>query len=116
MFEDQAETLRRYQVSLFGGTPDEAPDAHRSASPITYAADVDTPLLVFQGTNDSRCPRRQYEVYEEKLRELGKPIETVWFDAGHGSYVNDIVVEHTAKTLEFLYQRLDEIRRSKSST
>jgi len=105
MFEDQAETLRRYQASIFGGTPDEVPEATRTASPITYAQDVDAPLLVFQGENDTRCPRRQYEAYEEKMRELGKEIETVWFDAGHGSYVNEVVVEHTAKTLEFLYEK-----------
>jgi dipeptidyl aminopeptidase/acylaminoacyl peptidase len=61
---------------------------------------------VFQGANDSRCPRRQYEAYEEKMRELGKEIETVWFDAGHGSYVNDVVIEHTEKTLEFLYDHV----------
>jgi hypothetical protein len=40
------------------------------------------------------------------MRELGKEIETVWFDAGHGSYVNDVVIEHTEKTLEFLYDHV----------
>ncbi|MGE0599151.1 MAG: alpha/beta fold hydrolase [Dehalococcoidia bacterium] len=114
MYEDQAETLRRYQASIFGGTPDQVPDATRTASPITYASDVDTPLLVFQGANDTRCPRRQYEVYEEKMRELGKEITTEWFDAGHGSYVNDVVIEHTEKTLEFLYRRVDELAATQS--
>jgi dipeptidyl aminopeptidase/acylaminoacyl peptidase len=106
MFEDQAETLRRYQVSIFGGTPTEKPEAHRSASPITYAEAVDTPLLVFQGANDTRCPPRQFEAYEEKMRELGKELETVWFDAGHGVWQDDLVIQHTEKTLEFLYRRV----------
>ena len=109
MFEDQAETLRRYQVSIFGGTPSEKPEEHRKASPITYAEDVDTPLLVFQGANDTRCPRRQFEAYEEKMGELGKELETVWFDAGHGIWQDDLVIEHTSKTLEFLYRRVGEL-------
>ncbi len=107
MFEDQAETLRRYQASIFGGTPTDKPEEHRRASPITYAEAVDTPLLVFQGANDTRCPRRQFEAYEEKMRELGKELETVWFDAGHGIWQDDLVIEHTAKTLEFLYGRVE---------
>ncbi|MEX0785708.1 MAG: prolyl oligopeptidase family serine peptidase, partial [Dehalococcoidia bacterium] len=72
MYEDQAETLRRYQVALFGGTPDELPEAHERASPVSYADRVDAPVLIIQGRNDTRCPSRQMEAYEEKMRELGK--------------------------------------------
>jgi dipeptidyl aminopeptidase/acylaminoacyl peptidase len=63
-------------------------------------------LLVFQGANDTRCPPRQFEAYEEKMRELGKELETVWFDAGHGIWQDDLVIQHTEKTLEFLYRRV----------
>ena len=80
MYEDQAGTLRGYQRSLFGGTPDEKPGAHQKASPITYAEKIKAPLLVLQGENDTRCPARQMRV----LRDLGKSIDN-WFDAGHGS-------------------------------
>ncbi len=38
MYEDQADTLRGYQRSLFGGTPDEMPEQHAKSSPITYAS------------------------------------------------------------------------------
>jgi dipeptidyl aminopeptidase/acylaminoacyl peptidase len=48
MYEDQAETLRAYQRSLFGGVPDVKPEAHRAASPITYAEQVKAKAKVFR--------------------------------------------------------------------
>ena len=49
MYEDQAGTLRGYQRSLFGGTPEEKPEAHRKASPITYAENFAADLAGFAG-------------------------------------------------------------------
>lgn len=103
LYEDGAETIRRYQAALFGGTPDETPEQHARSSPITYAAGVRAPLLVIQGANDTRCPPRQMRVYEEKMLELGKRIEVVWFDAGHGSYAIEQNIEHQERALEFVY-------------
>lgn len=101
MYEDQAETLRQYQVALFGGTPEELPEQHERSSPITYASDVRAPLQVIQGANDTRCPARQLKAYEERMRELGKEIDVHWFDAGHGSYAIDKAVEHQQLRMEF---------------
>jgi dipeptidyl aminopeptidase/acylaminoacyl peptidase len=106
MYEDQAETLRGYQRALFGGAPEEKPEAHRAASPITYAEAINAPILVIQGSNDTRCPARQMQVYEEKLKQLGKNIHVHWFDAGHGSYQNEQNIEHQALKLRFAYQVL----------
>lgn len=104
MYEDQAETLRGYQKALFGGTPDEKPEAHQAASPITYAEAIRAPILVIQGSNDTRCPARQMQVYEERLKALGKNIRVHWFDAGHGSYQNEQQIEHQEMKLRFAYQ------------
>ena len=101
MYEDQAGTLQGYQRSLFGGTPDEKPAAHRKASPITYAENIRADVLVIQGENDSRCPSRQMKVYEQKLKELGKSIEIRWFDAGHGSRDMEQQIEHQEWMLRF---------------
>jgi dienelactone hydrolase len=101
MYEDQAETLRQYQVGLFGGTPAEKPEAHAKASPITYAERVEAPVLVVQGSNDTRCPARQLRAYEERLLELGKPIRVHWFEAGHGTYAVEQQVEHQQLMMEF---------------
>ena len=101
MYEDQAATLRGYQRSLFGGTPDELPEAHQKSSPIAYAENYASPLLVIQGANDTRCPARQMLVFECKLKSLGKSIDVRWFDAGHGSRAIDQSIEHQAMMLEF---------------
>lgn len=106
MYEDQVETLRAYQRSLFGGTPDEKPEAHQTASPITYAEQVQAPILVIQGSNDSRCPARQMQAYEAKLKSLGKSIQIHWFDAGHGSKATEQQIEHQALKLQFAYSLL----------
>ncbi|MCB9455265.1 MAG: S9 family peptidase [Anaerolineaceae bacterium] len=106
MYEDEAETLRGYQRALFGGTPDETPEATRAGSPITYAEQVKAPILVIQGSNDTRCPARQMQAYEQKLNELGKSIHVHWFDAGHGSRAMEQQIEHQEHMLRFAYRVL----------
>jgi dipeptidyl aminopeptidase/acylaminoacyl peptidase len=82
-YEDSAPTLRGFQVALLGGTPEEVPEVYRASSPITYVDEVDAPVIIEQGRNDTRCPARPVELYEARLRELGKPVEVHWFDSGH---------------------------------
>lgn len=106
MYEDQAGTLRGYQRSMFGGSPDEKPEAHRKSSPITYAEQIAAPILVLQGENDTRCPARQMRVYEERLKELGKPIEVHWFDAGHGSLDTAEKISQQEKMLDFAFHQI----------
>ena len=101
MYEDQAATLRGYQRSIFGGAPDELPEAHQKASPITYAENYACDLLVIQGANDTRCPPRQMRVFESRLKELGTSIEVHWFDAGHGSRAVEQSIEHQELMLRF---------------
>lgn len=106
LYEDENDALRGYQRTLFGGTPDEKPEAHKKSSPITYAAQIKAPILVIQGTNDSRCPVRQMQAYEAKLKSLGKQIDVHWFEAGHGSYVQEQQIEHQERRMRFSYQVL----------
>lgn len=106
MYEDQAETLRGYQRSLFGGTPDEMPEQHAKSSPITYASQIRAPVLVIQGENDTRCPARQMHVYEDTLKAQGKDIQVEWFDAGHGSRAMDQNIKHMEMKLRWAYRTL----------
>jgi len=106
MYEDQADTLRGYQRALFGGTPQEKPEAHRDSSPITYAGAVRAPVLVIQGSNDTRCPPRQMRLYEDVMRQQGKDIQIHWFEAGHGSNAVDQQIEHMEILLRFAYRVL----------
>lgn len=82
-YEDSSDTLRGYQRGLFGGTPEEKPELYRASSPITYAEQVRAPVLIIQGRSDTRTPARPVELYEQKMKALGKDIEVRWFDSGH---------------------------------
>ncbi len=105
-YEDSAETLKGYLLALLGGTPDEKPELYAASSPITYVEQVQAPVLVIQGSNDSRCPPRPMRMYQAKMRELGKPIEVHWFEAGHGSYVVEQSIEHQELLLQFAHRVL----------
>jgi Tol biopolymer transport system component/dienelactone hydrolase len=83
MYEDESESLRGYHKALFGGTPDETPEQHRISSPITYVENVQAPVLILQGRNDTRTPARPVEQYEARMRSLGKEIQVHWYDTGH---------------------------------
>ena len=61
--------------------------AHRllQRSPITFAPQVDTPVLLLHGESDARCPIGQSEQYFQMLKRLEKEVEMVRFPGcGHG--------------------------------
>ena len=107
MYEDENESLRGYQRVLFGGTPQEKPEAHAKSSPITYADQIQAPILVIQGSSDTRCPARQMQAYETRLKSLGKQIDVHWFKAGHGSRAQEQRLEHQEQKLKFAYQLIE---------
>ena len=90
-------------AALMGGTPQEKPEQYAASSPITYAAQVQAPVVVIQGRNDSRCPAHQMELYEARMRALGKQITVQWFDAGHlGAFTQvDLAIEYQEVFLRF---------------
>ena len=105
-YEDLSPALRGYSVALFGGTPQERPEQYIKSSPMTYVQNVRAPVLIIQGRNDTRTPARPVEVYEARLKALGKPVEVHWFDEGHfgGGVEQDI--QHMEIMLRFAYRIL----------
>lgn len=63
----------------WGGTVVDAAEELVAHSPITYAADVNTPVLLLHGEADARCPIAQSEEYFVVLKRLGKQVEFVRF-------------------------------------
>jgi dipeptidyl aminopeptidase/acylaminoacyl peptidase len=103
MYEESADALRAYQEQIFGGSPDEHPERYRTASPITYVGDLTAPLLVFQGSNDTRCPPGQFRAYEAAARAAGKSIEVDWFEAGHIGPSTEQLIEQHERALAFAH-------------
>ena len=54
-------------------------DAYREHSPLTYAPNVQTPVLLLHGEEDLRCPLEQSEQFFVALKRLGKVVEMVRF-------------------------------------
>jgi dipeptidyl aminopeptidase/acylaminoacyl peptidase len=60
-------------------------DAAWRQSPIAYAADITTPLLILHSDEDHRCPLEQAEQLFATLRWLGREVEMVVFEGeNHG--------------------------------
>ncbi len=107
-YEDAAENIRGWLVSLFGGTPEEKAEQYRASSPLTYVEHIQAPVLIIQGRNDTIAPPRPVEVYENRMKSLGKDIEVFWYDTGHaGSFTSiDEAIRHQELMLRFAYRVL----------
>jgi dipeptidyl aminopeptidase/acylaminoacyl peptidase len=107
-WEDTADTLRGYQEALLGGTPQAVPEIYRASSPITYASRVRAPVLIIQGRNDTRTPARPVQLYEQKMKDLGKEITVEWFDAGHmGNFADpELAIQHQEKLMSYAMEVL----------
>ena len=75
----------RFGEVQWGGQRRDALDAYLERSPLTYAANVETPVLLLHGEDDARCPIEQSEQYFVALSRLGKEVELVRFPgSAHG--------------------------------
>ena len=63
----------------WGGSIVYAADKMLERSPISYVANVETPVLLLHGDADARCPISQSEEYFTALKRLGKDVEFVRF-------------------------------------
>jgi acylaminoacyl-peptidase len=63
-----------FGVLEFGARPWEDPELYRRLSPITYAEQMRTPLLIQHAENDLRCPIGQAEALFAVLRTLRRPV------------------------------------------
>ncbi len=81
-FPDASKPLVR---DFLAGTPQEKPEAHKAASPITYVSKGDAPMLLFQGTNDPLVPHAQAIAMIEAMHKAQVPGRVELLSgAGHG--------------------------------
>ena len=66
-------------------TPASDPERYRLQSPLTFAADIATPLLLIHAEHDARCPVEQSEQLFAALKQRGACVEFLRFTEGdHG--------------------------------
>ena len=75
-----------FDMHEVGGTPLDEPGEYRARSPITYLANVNTPVLLLHHEGDLRCPIGQSEEIFQTLKVLGKEVEFVRYPGGFHTY------------------------------
>ncbi|MGW5849000.1 prolyl oligopeptidase family serine peptidase [Streptomyces sp. NPDC055254] len=101
-FRHSTPALQALDTELFGGTPDQVPDAYAHASPSSYAAAIRSPLLVVAARRDAKCPPEQIEAYLAVLRAGGVAHELMWLDSGHDGYDGADHLAVIRRSLRFL--------------
>ena len=77
-------------------------------SPITYASEVATPVLLLHGESDHRCPIGQSEEYFVTLKRQGKDVEMVRFPGCSHSFPR---TGHAKMREEYLARTVDWFER-----
>lgn len=85
----QTDISVQFGEQQWGGTPFENFEAYVERSPITYAPNVQTPVLLLHGEADIRCPISQSEEYYTALKRAGKQVEFVRFPGGFHGFVRN---------------------------
>ena len=82
--EDGTADFAGFFRGYVGATFWDAPEAYANISPLTYAKNITTPLLIMHSEDDLRCPIGQAEELFTVLRWLKRDVELVRFPAeGH---------------------------------
>jgi acetyl esterase/lipase len=73
--------LPTFEAALGGDRPWDGPGPHNAArlSPISYAKNAKTPLLILHGKNDARVPVTQAIGFQRALQEVGVPLQMVTY-------------------------------------
>lgn len=70
---------------FMGGTPDEAADRYKAASPSSYVSKDDPPVLTIHGDKDALVPIAQAKMLDEKMKSAGATHTLLEFKGqGHG--------------------------------
>ena len=100
--------IQDYLASFFGGTPWVETDNYRDHSPMTYVANVTTPVLLLHGGSDTRVPPEQSVEFYKALKDLGKDVTFVRFPReGHGLAEPRHLMDRLRRYAEYFGEHVD---------
>ena len=105
--EDGSSDIGGFFKGYIGAYPWEAPDAYRAVSPLTYAPEITTPLLILHSEEDLRCPISQGEQLFTVLRALGRDVTFVRFPAESHELTRSGSPTHRVQRFELVLEFLD---------
>ncbi|WP_434081470.1 prolyl oligopeptidase family serine peptidase [Sanguibacter sp. Z1732] len=105
-YRSESAARQAWDRSMFGGTPEQVPQAYRKASPITYVDQVRAPVLIVASRNDTRGPIGQIEGYVQALRTAGGHVSTSVDNLGHGTHVDTDRIAQMRAQLVFVHEHV----------
>lgn len=96
-----APELQAWDDAVYGGSPDDVPEAYARSDPMTYVDAVRAPTIVVAGENDPRCPVEGVTPWVDAVRANGVPVEVHLYPAGHHANGMDDQVAHMRLVLDF---------------
>jgi dipeptidyl aminopeptidase/acylaminoacyl peptidase len=96
-----APELQAWDDGVYGGSPNDVPDAYARSDPMTYVQAVRSPTLVIAGENDPRCPIEGVTPWVDAVRENGIEVEVDLYPAGHHTNEMDGQVAHMRRIIDF---------------
>ena len=100
-YEDAADAMKGAFAVWHAGHLADVRQNYVKSSPITYVENIQAPLLIVQGFNDTRTTPRQMEQFVAKMKALGKSVEIHWFDAGHGKLDKSSATDDQTRAIQF---------------
>jgi dienelactone hydrolase len=96
-----APELQAWDDAVYGGSPEQVPDAYRRSDPMTYVAAVTAPVLVIAGENDPRCPLEGILPWVDAVRARGVDVDLQLYPEGHHANAVGERVHHMELILDF---------------
>ena len=91
---------------FMGGTPAEAAERYKAASPVSYVSADDPPVLTLQGDQDALVPVEQAKKLDELMKQAGASHTLMIFEGqGHG-FTGTAQEKATSATWDFFAEHL----------
>jgi dipeptidyl aminopeptidase/acylaminoacyl peptidase len=96
-----------------GGTPYNLPDKYYANSPINFVQNIQAPVLLWSGKNDTQVDTSQSIEYYLALRRLGKKANMLLYpDQGHLIINNEQQIDLSLRTLQWFDHFLKDNKQS----
>ena len=96
-----APELQAWDRAVYGGGPDDVPEAYARSNPMTYVDEVTAPTIIIAGEHDPRCPIEGVLPWVDAVRANGTEVEVHTYGAGHHANGMDQQVAHMRLVLDF---------------
>jgi dipeptidyl aminopeptidase/acylaminoacyl peptidase len=99
---------RQYLESYLGNPVKNKP-AYSASSPVTYMKNLEAPLLVLQGENDTSVTKDQAEKVVEELKANGRTVESHFYPGeGHGFFKREDQIDALERTVAWMEKYLKQ--------